>query len=64
MPPLFQRRKKIHLAGTPRVWHLSDGVPGIGNSLNKCVEAALGQTFAWKGEELSPIGTQGIRESC
>lgn len=36
MPLRFQRRGKLHLLGRPTMWHLRDGVPHVGNNLNKC----------------------------
>ena len=60
----FQRREKCRLLGSSRMQHLKDGVPGVGNSLNKCVEAALHQMFAWKEEGSSPAGAQGVWKGC
>lgn len=50
---------------TPSSWQTKDvafegRVPSIGNGLNKRVEVALGQMFAWRGKAISPARNRGI----
>lgn len=37
------------------------GAPGVGNRLDKRVEATLGHMFAWRGEELRAFGKVAVR---